>query len=142
MNTLKEAVLAKLIFEESFQGTKLSRIEVDLPSVRRVLKLLKSKRSLTEIAEATGLPISSLSAVRQGLLWKPLTGGPVPCDDLPSPAHRQAKLTEAEARAIYKSAKRGVKHAYLAKKYGVSKHTISSIKNKRSWKHIHKRNRK
>jgi hypothetical protein len=44
-----------------------------------------------------------------------------------------AKLTEYDVRAIIASTSKGID---LAKKYGVSKGVISSIRNRKAWKHV------
>lgn len=46
-----------------------------------------------------------------------------------------AKLTEKQALEIYN--RKDKTHAELAKEYGVSKAVVTSIKAKRSWRHIH-----
>lgn len=50
--------------------------------------------------------------------------------------HRNAKLTEDQARAILQ-AKGSVKGIALAAKYGVSPSSIREIWLRRNWKHIH-----
>ena len=47
--------------------------------------------------------------------------------------HSQSKLTEKEVIEIRKSSELGIT---LAKKYGVTKATISLVKNRRLWKHV------
>lgn len=46
---------------------------------------------------------------------------------------RNAKLTELDALAIYRSQ---LSESQLAKKYGVSKSTIHGIKSGRRWQHV------
>lgn len=46
-----------------------------------------------------------------------------------------SKLTDKEAMEIYKRTDKS--YSQLAKEYGVSKPVVTSIKNRRSWKHIH-----
>ena len=51
-------------------------------------------------------------------------------------ANGSAKLTEAKVRTIRQSYTEGISSYILARQYNVARHTISSIINRKTWKHV------
>lgn len=52
--------------------------------------------------------------------------------------HAQAKLTDQQAHEILRLLKTGIQGKIVAERFGVSRATVSEIKNGRHWKHIYK----
>ena len=47
-----------------------------------------------------------------------------------------SKLTEGKVRRIKKSLRRGVTQKVIAERFGVTRGTISSINNGKTWRHV------
>lgn len=106
-------------------------------AVLQIRELGSTGIGIAAIAKMCGIGKSHVSQILNGALWAHLPTMPV---DL-GPGQRgesspRAKLTEEQVRSIRRAAANGATQAALARCFGVSCATVSSIVLRRSWRHL------
>lgn len=98
-----------------------------------VLAIRASTERGVDLAARYGIRPQNVSEIRHGRSWAHIEGETVTVHSRSGSGHHGAKLDEADIHEIRTSKARGVD---LAARFGVTKTTISDIRNRRIWKHI------
>lgn len=96
-----------------------------------IVEIIESAATGRSLAARFGVSESTIAKIRNGRRWKPLTRDHARSRRRGA-GHPAARITDADARAIYASGESG---ATLARRYGISQQSICGIRKGRSWRH-------
>ena len=120
------------------KGVKAKRISPrrgvsDKVTPDMVREILSSEERGKDLASKFGLSPQVISNIRHRRMWAHIEGDVAKASTRSGAGNHDAKLSAEDIRAIRASQEMG---ARIADRYGVSRSTISSIRNRLTWTHI------
>lgn len=125
------------------QGERHHNKKLTETQVREIFRRAWAAEDQHALAREFGIGNSNVSMIRKGHAWKHLKL--IPPEDAPklkrpgASGEKQylARLADDQAREIFRRVRAGESGSKIAEEFGVGRGVVSSIKNKKSWVHIH-----
>ena len=120
------------------KGVKAKRISPrrgvsDKVTPDMVREILASEERGVDLADKFGITPQMVSNIRHRRMWAHIEGDVAKAFSRRGAGNHNTNLTAEDIRAIRASNEKGVR---LAERYGISRSTLSSIRLRRTWKHI------